>query len=394
MSKILTLNEIDINKLRVFLRVDYNCVKDGKVIDDFRVKQSLDTIKYLLDRQCSIVIASHNDRPEGKYEKSMSLRPVAQVLANMIKRPVGFVDDCIGKNSFKEARELKPGEVLLLENLRFHKGEEKNSSKFAKSLSALADVYVDDAFANAHRKHASMVAITKYLPHVAGLLMQKEYETITKMMDKPAEPFTAIVGGSKISTKIDFLNKLLEVVNTIFVGGAMANTFLASQGYDMASSFYEPKYVKTARSIIDAAKKKGVNLVLPNDLVVAKQVKTGVIYSNLSIGDLKSGDIALDIGRDTMKNVRPLVNSSKTIFWNGTLGMTEIDEFSKASRELTKMISAKKKSSMTVVGGGDTAGFVQSINALDDFTFVSTGGGASLELVSGNRLPAIEVLLR
>lgn len=394
MSKILTINEIDINKLRVFLRVDYNCVKDGKVNDNFRVKQSLDTIKYLLDRQCSIVIASHNDRPEGKYEKSMSLRPVAQVLANIIKRPVGFVDDCIGKNSLREARDLKPGEVLLLENLRFHKGEEKNSSKFAKSLSSLADVYVDDAFANAHRKHASMVAITKYLPHVAGLLMQKEYETITKMMDKPAKPFTAIVGGSKISTKIDFLNKLLEVVNTIFVGGAMANTFLASQGHDMASSFYEPKYLKMAQNIIDAAKKRGVNLVLPNDLVVAKQAKTGVSHSNVNIGDLKNGDIALDIGRDTMKNVKPIINSSKTIFWNGTLGMTEIEEFSKASRGLTRMISAKKKSSMTVVGGGDTAGFVQSINALDDFTFVSTGGGASLELVSGNRLPAIEVLLR
>ncbi len=392
MSKMKLLKDIDIDGRRVYLRVDYNVVEDGKVIDEFRISQSLPTIKHLLNKKCSIILASHNGRPEGRIVKSMSLRPVAQVLANLLGRDVAFVDDCVGEAVSDEAHSLKPGDVMLLENLRFHEAEEKNNSLFAKSMANLAEVYVDDAFANAHRAHASMVGVPKYLPHAAGMLMQKEYETLTGLLDAPKKPFFAIVGGAKISTKIEVLKNLMKKADTIFIGGAMANTFLQAQGYDIGDSMTEADLVGTAKEIIEIAKKQNVELILPKDLVVAKSVKAGVKKQTVEAGQISEGDIALDIGKETIRDLIPRINSAKTIFWNGTLGYAEIKDFAWSSKDLAHLMALRKNKAHTVIGGGDTTAFIEKLGMHNKFTFVSTGGGASLELLAGKKLPAIEAL--
>ena len=390
--KIKLLKDLDYRNKKVYLRVDYNVVENCKVIDEFRIEQSLPTIKELLAKKCSLILASHNGRPEGKFEKSLSLRPVAQVLANLLKRKVSFVDDCVGQEVSAEAEALKPGEILLLENLRFHEAEEKNNSLFAKSMARLAEVYVDDAFANAHRAHASMVGVPKYLPHAAGLLMQKEFETLTGLLKSPHRPFLAVVGGAKISTKIEVLKSLIGKADIIFIGGAMANTFLQAQGFDVAKSLTEPDLVNTAREIIELSKNKKVDLILPTDLVVAKAVKTGANKRTVEVGKLEKGDIALDIGKETMRSLIPIIKKAKTIFWNGTLGYAELSDYALASKDLAYLMALRKGKAETVIGGGDTTAFVEKLGMHNRYSFVSTGGGASLELLSGKQLPALEAL--
>lgn len=390
--KIKLLKDLDYRNKKVYLRVDYNVVENGKVIDEFRIEQSLPTIKELLSKNCSVVLASHNGRPEGKVDNSLSLRPVAQVLANLLKRKVSFIDDCVGREVSAEAESLRPGEIMLLENLRFHEAEEKNNSLFAKSMARLADVYIDDAFANAHRAHASMVGVPKYLPHAAGLLMQKEFETLTGLLKSPSRPFLAVVGGAKISTKIEVLKSLISKADIIFIGGAMANTFLQAQGVNVAKSLTESGLIDTAKEIIDLAKNKKVDLILPNELVVAKDVKPGVKKRTVEVGDLEKGDIALDIGKETMRNLIPIINKAKTIFWNGTLGYAELSDYALASKDLAYLMALRKGKAETVIGGGDTTAFVEKLGMHNRYSFVSTGGGASLELLSGKKLPALEAL--
>jgi len=390
--KIKLLKDLDYRNKKVYLRVDYNVVENGKVIDEFRIEQSLPTIKELLAKNCSLILASHNGRPEGKFEKSLSLRPVAQVLANLLKRKVSFIDDCVGQEVSAEAEALKPGEIMLLENLRFHEAEEKNNSLFAKSMARLAEVYVDDAFANAHRAHASMVGVPKYLPHAAGLLMQKEFETLTGLLRSPHRPFLAVVGGAKISTKIEVLKSLIAKADIIFIGGAMANTFLQAQGFDVEKSLTEPELVDTAREIIELSKNKKVDLILPTDLVVAKAVKTGANKRTVEVGKLEKGDIALDIGKETMRSLIPIIKKAKTIFWNGTLGYAELSDYALASKDLAYLMALRKGKAETVIGGGDTTAFVEKLGMHNRYSFVSTGGGASLELLSGKQLPALEAL--
>ena len=390
--KIKILKDLDYRNKKVYLRVDYNVVENGRVIDEFRIEQSLPTIKELLAKNCSLILASHNGRPEGKVEKSLSLRPVAQVLANLLKRKVSFIDDCVGQEVSAEAEALKPGEIMLLENLRFHEAEEKNNSLFAKSMARLAEVYVDDAFANAHRAHASMVGVPKYLPHAAGLLMQKEFETLTGLLKSPHRPFLAVVGGAKISTKIEVLKSLIGKADIIFIGGAMANTFLQAQGFDVAKSLTEPDLVNTAREIIELSKNKKVDLILPTDLVVAKAVKTGANKRTVEVGKLEKGDIALDIGKETMRSLIPIIKKAKTIFWNGTLGYAELSDYALASKDLAYLMALRKGKAETVIGGGDTTAFVEKLGMHNRYSFVSTGGGASLELLSGKQLPALEAL--
>lgn len=390
--KIKLLKDLDYRNKKVYLRVDYNVVENGKVIDEFRIEQSLPTIKELLSKNCSVVLASHNGRPEGKVDNSLSLRPAAQNLANLLKRKVSFIDDCVGREVSAEAESLRPGEIMLLENLRFHEAEEKNNSLFAKSMARLADVYVDDAFANAHRAHASMVGVPKYLPHAAGLLMQKEFETLTGLLKSPSRPFLAVVGGAKISTKIEVLKSLISKADIIFIGGAMANTFLQAQGVNVAKSLTESGLVDTAKEIIDLAKNKKVDLILPNELVVAKAVKPGVKKRTVEVGDLEKGDIALDIGKETMRSLIPIINKAKTIFWNGTLGYAELSDYALASKDLAYLMALRKGKAETVIGGGDTTAFVEKLGMHNRYSFVSTGGGASLELLSGKKLPALEAL--
>ncbi len=392
-SKLLTLKDLDLTNKKVFLRVDYNVVENGKVIDEFRVSQSVPTILELLAKNCSVILASHNGRPEGVPDPKLSLRPVAQVLAEILKRDIGFVDDCVGRAVVEETYHMKSGELVLLENLRFHSAEEKNNNAFAKSLASLAEVYVDDAFANAHRAHASMVGIPKYLPHCAGLLMQKEYEVITNLLTIPDRPFVAVIGGAKISTKIDVLMSLLKKVDTLVIGGAMANTFLQAQGYSVGKSMTETNQIEMAKQIISEAHRCNVNLILPTDVMVAKSAKHNVAHHQVRVSQIAKDDIALDLGKDTMKKLIPIINSAKTVFWNGTLGMAEIPEFAWASRDMAHMMAIKNGRVNTIVGGGDTTAFIQKLGMHDSFRFVSTGGGASLELLAGNKLPGIEVLM-
>lgn len=393
MKHLLTLKDLDLANKKVFLRVDYNVVEDGKVIDEFRISQSLPTIKELLAKNCAIILASHNGRPEGKPNKKLSLKPVVKVLEKLLKRTVDFADDCVGSAAANQAKELKPTQLLLLENLRFHEAEEKNNSLFAKSLSNMADLYIDDAFANAHRAHASMVGIPKYLPHAAGILMQQEYSRLTNLLEVPTRPFMAIIGGAKISTKIEVLEALIKKVDTIFIGGAMANTFLQALGYSVGKSITEQEEVQTAKEIIHKSKENNVDLLLPVDVVVASKIEQGAKHRTVGVGKIESNDIALDIGRSTMKSLIPHINKSKTIFWNGTLGYAEIADFSWASRDLAHLMALRKNKADTVIGGGDTTAFIEKLGMHDRFDFVSTGGGASLELLSGKKLPAIEVLM-
>lgn len=390
MSKLLTLGDIDVANKRVFLRVDYNVVNDGKIIDEFRVRASLPTINYLLEQNCSIILASHNGRPNGKAVESLSLRPVAKLLPRLLGRDVIFLDDCIGESVQKEAEYLRAGDIMLLENLRFHPEEEKNDSKFAAQLADLAEVYIDDAFAAVHRAHASTVGVAELLPHAAGLLIQKEYDTFEMLMHKPPRPYTAVVGGAKISDKIGVLKELIHHVDAILVGGAMANTFLAAMGNNMRSSKIEKSNFTAAKSIMSLAKKNKVRLILPVDMVVAKEAKAGLHGRVVEITKLKPGDMALDVGPATMEIFDEVLRDSKTIFWNGTLGIAEIPVFAVASENLAHaMISSKAQ---TIVGGGDTAAFVDQHDLAEHFGFVSTGGGASLELLAGKKLPGLEVL--
>lgn len=390
MSKLLTLEDIDVANKRVFLRVDYNVVEDGKIIDEFRVRASLDTINHLLEQNCSIILASHNGRPNGKVVESLSLRPVAKLLPRLLNRDVIFLDDCVGDAVQKEAEYLRAGDIMLLENLRFHPEEENNDPGFASQLSDLADVYVDDAFAAVHRAHASTVGVAQLLPHVAGKLVQKEYETFEMLMHKPKRPYTAVIGGAKISDKIEVLLELIKHVDNLLIGGAMANTFLAAVGNNMRSSKLERGSFVAAKKIMRLAKKNKVQLILPTDLVVAKEAKAGQHGRVVEIDKLKAGDMALDIGPATMIVFDEVLQDSKTIFWNGTLGIAELPVFAVASKDLAHaMISSKAQ---TIVGGGDTAAFVDQQGLDKQFDFVSTGGGASLELLAGKKLPGLEVL--
>lgn len=390
MSKLLTLEDIDVANKRVFLRVDYNVVEDGKIIDEFRVRASLDTINHLLEQNCSIILASHNGRPNGKVVDSLSLRPVAKLLPRLLNRDVIFLDDCVGDAVQKEAEYLRAGDIMLLENLRFHPEEENNDPGFASQLADLADVYVDDAFAAVHRAHASTVGVAQLLPHVAGKLVQKEYETFEMLMHKPKQPYTAVIGGAKISDKIEVLLELIKHVDNLLIGGAMANTFLAALGNNMRSSKLEKKSFAAAKKIMSLAKKNKVQLILPNDLVVAKEAKTGQHGRVVETAKLKAGDMALDIGPATMSVFDEVLQDSKTIFWNGTLGIAELPVFAVASKDLAHaMINSKAQ---TIVGGGDTAAFVDQQGLAEQFDFVSTGGGASLELLAGKKLPGLEVL--
>ncbi len=392
MSKINTIEDIDYAGKRVYLRVDYNVVENGKIIDEFRIEQSLPTINKLLASKCSIILASHNGRPDGKPDEMLSLRPVAQALSNLLNKKVGFVDDCVGEEVSQEAHSMKAGELLLLENLRFHEAEEKNNSLFAKSMANLADVYIDDAFANAHRAHASMVGVPKYLPHAAGLLMEKEYNNLNNLLLSPKRPFVAIVGGAKISTKIEVLKSLLKKADTVFIGGAMANTFLQAQGYNIGASMTEVDSIDIAKDVMKIAKDNNVNLILPKDLVVAKSIEDGVDCRTVSIDNIQKDDIALDIGKETMRDLIPIIKKAKTIFWNGTLGYAEINEFAWASKDLAHLMSLRKNKADTIIGGGDTTAFIEKLGMHNRFSFVSTGGGASLELLSGKKLAAIEAL--
>lgn len=393
MKQLKPLEDLIVRGKRVFLRVDFNVpIDNGKVGDELRIAAAIPTINYLIRQGAIVILASHLGRPDGKPTEKYSLEPVAIVLSELLKREVFFMHDCVGEKVKAKVMELKPGQVALLENLRFHAEEEENDQQFAKELASLGEVYINDAFAVAHRGHASVVGIPKYLPHAAGKLIQGEVARLTGLLTTPTHPFVAIIGGAKISDKIDFMHSLLEKVDTLIIGGAMANTFLAAQGHAMGKSVLDKAGFEIAMEIMKIAERKHIHVVLPVDVVVANKPEAGEKSRTVMVGQLDENDMALDIGPMTSTSINAALHGAKTIFWNGTLGFTEIKAFSSGSLHLAKQIASMK--ALSVIGGGDTAGFVDGIGMHDDFGFISTGGGAALELLAGKELAALKPLYK
>jgi len=393
MSK-LSIKDLDLKGKRAFVRVDFNVpLKDGKIGDDTRLRGSIPTIQYALDAGATVVLASHLGRPKGKPNPQFSLRPVAKRLAELVGRPVEFVEECIG-DDVKGAinRASSGGGLLLLENLRFHPEEEKNDPQFAAALAALADVYVNDAFGAAHRAHASVEAITHYLqPAAAGLLMEQELRYLGHVLEAPDRPFVAILGGAKVSDKIEVIENMLGKVDRLLIGGAMAYTFLKSRGVPIGRSLVEDDKLEEARSIETHAKSRGVRLELPVDHVVADRVEAGAAHEVLAIDDANIGDrYGVDIGPATVRAYETLLADAKTVVWNGPMGVFEIDAFAAGTNAVARAVA--NVHGTTIIGGGDSVAAVTQAGVADKMTHISTGGGASLEFLGGQELPGVTAL--
>ena len=390
----LTIRDLDASGKRVFVRVDFNVpLEDGKITDDSRIVAALPTIKSLLSQGAIVILASHLGRPDGKVQDSMRLRPVAERLSQLLKMPVSVTGDALGAGTEDAIKRLKPGECILLENLRFHAEEEKNDPAFAKALASYADVYVNDAFGTAHRAHASTEGIARLLPSYAGLLMEKEIEFLGKLMENPERPFAAIIGGAKVSGKIKVLRNLVDKVDVLVIGGGMANTFLLAQGKQVGKSLVEPDRVEDARAIMESAAAHGTKIVLPSDVVVAKEVTRGSEYKTVPSDKVPASWNIVDIGKNSLDAMRKALEPVKTVFWNGPLGVFEIPTFSVGTREIARFLAGRAQAGATVVvGGGDSVAAVEQQGLADKMTHISTGGGASLEFLEGKELPGVAIL--
>ena len=399
----LTLRDVPLAGKTVLIRADYNVPleKDGKIADYFRVRSSVPTIKYLLEKNCKVVIISHLGRPEGREEK-YSLEVVARRLEELLEISVQFVDDCIGDKARMSVKKAQKRSVTLLENLRYYKEEEANDEIFAAKLAkdSTAQYFVQDGFGVVHRAHASTDAITHYLPSVAGLLLEKEYNSIEGVMKQPDHPLVAVLGGAKVSDKIAVIEAIEPIADKILIGGAMANTFLAASGVKMGKSKYENDQTPEVKKIYAIATKKvgtgneGEFLQLPNDVAVATEVSDSAVRKNVSIHDVGTNEMALDIGDETIERYVKQIESARTVIWNGTLGLAELPEFAHGSARIALALAVHPHV-VSIIGGGDTADFALHWDSKNgaSFTHVSTGGGASLELMSGEKLPGIESLL-
>lgn len=375
---------------RVLVRVDYDVpVEEGVVTGNERILASLESVNYLVDKGAVVVLCAHMGRPNGQIVGGLSLEPAAKELVNLNKKSVQFVGDCIGSERDNAVNTAKNGDIILLENVRFHPEEEVNDSQFASKLANGCDLYINDAFADSHRMHASIVAVTEYLNPFAGFRLQKEVESLTKLTDKPAKPFVYISGGAKISDKIGILSNMLEKVDTLLIGGGMANTFLASQKHEVGCSLYEEDFVTAARDIVLNARSKGVNVVLPTDVVVTKAIVDNARGNTVLLADVDEMDIIADIGEETVKAFEKQITSAGTIFWNGPLGVAEFPAFAKATLAIGGAVADSE--AYTVIGGGDTiASLPDSLK--EKYDFVSMAGGASMEFLEGKELPGLAVL--
>lgn len=386
-----TIQDVNVQGKKVFVRVDFNVpMKDGVITNDTRVRATLPTLNYLLDQGAAVILGSHLGRPKGQRVPEFTLAPVAVRLGELLGREVKLAPDCVGEEVSKMAAELKGGEVLLLENLRYHKEEEKNDPEFAKALASLADVAVNDAFGVSHRAHASVEGITKFIPAVAGYLMEKEIKFVGQAVADPVRPFVAIIGGAKVSDKIGVIDNLLTKVDTLIIGGGMANTFVAAQGYSVGKSLLEEDKLDLARQLIAKAKETGVNLLLPTDMVVADRFAPDADHKNVAIDEIPADWMALDIGADTAKAYAASLADAKTVVWNGPMGVFEMDAFAHGTTAVAKAVAASDATS--VVGGGDSISALQKTGLSDQITHISTGGGASLEFLEGKVLPGIAAL--
>lgn len=391
MKKIVT--DLKVEGRRVLVRVDFNVpMKNGEITDDFRIQSSLKTIKYLIDQKARVILMSHLGRPKGEYKKEFSLAPVKTRLEELLGQDVVFIEATTPANDLTIAasENLKNGQVMLLENTRFSPGEEKNDPEFAKLLAKHADYFVNDAFGTAHRAHASNVGVSELLPSAAGFLVAKEIEYIKDNLDNPQRPFVAILGGAKVSDKIGVIENLLNKVNAILIGGAMANTFLKANGYDMGKSFVEDDKLELAKSLIEKAKEARVDLVLPVDVVVSESLDKPKGVKTVLLEDLPKDTMALDIGKMTINLFADKIKKAKLVIWNGPMGVFENEKFSKGTFEIAKAVA--ESDAISIIGGGDSALAVKLSGYEDKVSHVSTGGGASLEMMEGKELPGIAAI--
>jgi len=389
-----TLEDIDLKNKRVLVRVDFNVpLKEGDITDDTRMVRALPTLKYILEQEgASLIVMSHLGRPKGEKKPELSMSQLSAHLAELTGAVVRMAPDVVGPEVKKMADSLAAGEILLLENTRYYAGEKDNDPGFAKQLASLGDVYINDAFGAAHRAHASTEGITRYLPSVAGFLMEKECRFFDAVMENPEKPFVAIIGGSKVSSKISVLESLLDKCDTFVIGGGMAYTFLKVQGHSIGNSLFEEEYMETAEQFLGKAEKKGVQIILPRDHIVASEFSAEARPETVDQVDIPAGKIALDIGEKTIGLIKDAVSSAKTIVWNGPPGVFEFDSFAKGSREVAEAVAVC--SAVTVAGGGDTVAALNKFNLADRIDHVSTGGGASLEYLEGKALPGVVALKR
>jgi len=382
------VTDLDVKGKKVLVRVDFNVpIKDGKITDDTRMTAALPTINYLLEHGAAVILASHLGRPKSAADVQFSLKPVADHLASLVKVPVHFATDCVGEVAEKAAKALKPGEILVLENTRFHPEEEKNDPEMAKQLASLADLFVNDAFGSAHRAHASTAGVAAYLPSAAGFLLEKEIQYLGNAIDNPKRPFIAILGGAKISDKIGVIDNLLKKADHILIGGGMANTFLASQGYAMADSLVEKESIETAKALME---KGGSKLMLPLDLVLADKFDAEAEMKVVPLGDVPAGWRVLDIGPKTVKAFKKTILEAGTVVWNGPMGVFEFPKFAKGTFAIAAAVA--ESHAISVIGGGDSVSAINQSGLADKITHISTGGGASLEMLEGLELPGVAAL--
>lgn len=387
----LSVRDLDVRSKRVLVRVDFNVPLDGdRVTDDTRIKAAIPTIVLLRDAGAVVVLMSHLGRPKGQVNAKYSLAPAASRLAALLGQPVPLVPDCVGDEIEATVRALRPGAVVLLENLRFHAGEEANDGEFARELAALGDVYVNDAFGAAHRAHASTVGITRYLPTAAGLLMERELDALGRALSVPERPFVTILGGAKVSDKIAVIENLLEKVDTLVIGGGMANTFLAAMGHPTGKSLVEPAKLPLARELLERARRKGVTFALPSDVVVADDMSGQTTSTVVSIDAVPADSGIFDIGPKTAARYGTAIESARTVIWNGPMGVFEVPQFAAGTRAVAQSVADCE--GFTVVGGGDSVAAVEQLGLADRMSHVSTGGGASLEFLEGRALPGVAAI--
>ena len=389
--KLNTINEADLKGKRVLIRVDFNVpLKNGVVTDNTRIKAALPTVKYILEQGASLVVMSHFGRPKGQKNPDFSMAPIAKEFEKLLGQPVKLASDVIGPEVEAEVKALKPGEVLLLENVRFYKEEEGNDPEFAKTLASYGDVYCNDAFGTAHRAHASTEGVSHYLPSYAGFLIEKEVRFMAPLLENPEKPFVAIIGGSKVSSKITVLESLVRTCDTIVIGGGMAYTFLSVLGNSIGKSLFEPDYVDTAKAFLEKAKEKGVKVILPVDNVCAKEFSETAEPILVNSDNISDDLMGMDIGPKTVQLIVDAIKDAKSVVWNGPMGVFEFSAFAKGTEEVAKALAASNAT--TVVGGGDSVAAINKFGLADKISHVSTGGGASLEFLEGKTLPGIKAL--
>ncbi|MHB8070973.1 MAG: phosphoglycerate kinase [Candidatus Cryosericum sp.] len=388
-----SIKDLDVKNKRVLLRVDYNVPvsKEGAITDDKRILETLPTIRYLLEQDATVIIVTHMGRPDGKVVESLRLDKVSQRLSALLGKPVNKLNSVVGPDVTEAVANARPGEIVMLENVRFLKEEKTGSEELAKQLAALADVYVDDAFATAHRPDTSVAGVPQFLPSAAGFLLQKEIEVLETVTTSARKPFIAILGGAKVSDKIGLIKNLLTKTDAVLIGGGMAFTFLKAKGYGVGFSLVEEDYLKVADEIIEEAKSRGTRLLLPVDVVVTNEIKEGSSHRVVDIEEIPADRIGVDIGPETLAAFEVEVAAASTIIWNGPMGVIEIGEFAEGTKALARSI-ASNSSALTVAGGGETASVIDALGLQKDFKHVSTGGGAFLEYLEGKQLPGIEAI--